>query len=299
MSKFGDEIETKEQINEKKAIKRSSSIKMLVVVILVIGIGVFIVSNLLFGGKKVEDNGTEISITDENVQILYEYVTYGVRGTRNDKFVKENYVTMNSFSNYEKFYYALQFATRGDFKDTGRVNSNNQKIYNISDELIKKYMQLFFGSMISYSTGSEITYPFSFKVNGYNVGVMNHNDSTGGFDTVFNSVQEDIKKTSIIDPYYGSLVSAKEYNDLSLVLEEKVIFTTVNESSGSYNVSVYRDYEKTLLIDQFNGLSKGQLMNKDIDASNYKEKATTIKYKFKVNNNVYYFDSSEVVSNEE
>lgn len=296
--KFGDEIETRDQINEKKLSKKKSSVIVVVVITLVIGISVFILSNILFGGKKVDNTPVDVDINSDNVQILYNYVTYGVRGTRNDKFLKEKYVNIDSFSNYDKFYYALQFVNRMDFKDTGRVNANKQKIYSISNTLIKEYMQLFFGNFVTYSTGSEITYPFDFKVNGYNVGVMNYNQENDCFDTVFTSVQDEIKKTSIIDPYYGSLVSAKEYNDLTLVLEEKVIFTTVTESSNSFNISVYGDYEKNKLIDQFNGLSRGEAMNKDIDASNYIEKATTIKYTFKVYNGVYYFSNSEVVSNE-
>ena len=75
------------------------------------------IKNIIFPSKKI--NFTVISIlilgvisgaifsniidlNDENVKILYQYVTYGTKGLRNDKFVNEDKVIIDSFSNEEK-----------------------------------------------------------------------------------------------------------------------------------------------------------------------------------------------------
>ena len=75
--------------------KNSSSLPIIIIIVLaiIIGLIVFFISNAIFGEKKPKEEtpvSTQLSITDENVQILYQYLTYGIKGERNNKFIKEN-----------------------------------------------------------------------------------------------------------------------------------------------------------------------------------------------------------------
>ena len=117
--KIDDDFEEKSE-NQKKNHNIVSTI-VIAVVSIIIGLIVFFVSNAFFGKKVIPaevPKDIDVALTDENVQILYDYVTYGVRDTRNDKFIKERNVQLSSFSNQEKFYYALQFAQVEDFEAT-------------------------------------------------------------------------------------------------------------------------------------------------------------------------------------
>ena len=108
-----------------------TAIVVITVVSILLGLMVFFISNAIFGNKNSSKNqptNSVVELSDENVQILYNYVTYGVRNTRNDKFIKTHNVSLSSFTNQEKFYYALQFAQVEDFVATGEVNDQNQKV---------------------------------------------------------------------------------------------------------------------------------------------------------------------------
>ena len=135
---------------------------------------------------------------------------------------------MNSFSNYEKFYYALQFAQVEDFEPTGKVDKDNKKIYNISDAKIRTYMQRFFGGAVTYNNSITLTYPFSFSINGQNVGIMTPNTTTGGLDTIFDGVELP-KEKELVEPYYADLVAAYKEVDGTYRLEEKIIYTRVEK----------------------------------------------------------------------
>ena len=277
------------------------SIFIIIVVSLAFGLIVFFISNALFGRKVIppeEPKNTTVSLTDENVKILYEYVTYGVRNTRNDKFIKEQSVDINSFSNQEKFYYALQFVQVEDFIPTGEVNSQNQKIYTIQGSKIKNYMQRFFGGRITYANNSVITYPFSFRINNQNVGVMTYSVDKDAYETVFTGLEEDIISDKVVEPFYSKLVQATRIGrDGSLELQEKVIYTDSKEENGTYTINIYKDYQHTMLIETKQNLTKEQLQQNPISIDNYQEKAATITYVFKLNSTQYYFDSSKI-SNE-
>lgn len=295
--KIGDEIE--EEGTSVKNKNKNLPIIVVVVISIVIGLTVFLVSNLVFGEKK-KDNPTavssEIGIDDENVKILYDYVTYGVRNTRNDKFIKEQSVKLENFSNYEKFYYAMQFAQVEDFAATGQVNDQKQKIYNISSAKVKSYMQRFFGNEVTYSTSSVIKYPFSFRINNLNVGTMTYAIERDGFDTVFTDFEDNITTNNVVEPYYTELVGASRKSDGSIELTEKIIYTTVNQHDNIYDINIYKDYQKTMLLEQKTNLTAEQLQEKPISANDYGEKAATITYVFKLNSTNYYFYSSTITN---
>ncbi len=296
--KIGDEIEETSGENEKKN-TNVIPIIIIVVISLICGLTVFFITNAIFGKKDAPKEDpiveTPLSLTEENVEILYDYVTYGTLGERNDKFVKEPKVTLDSFSNQEKFYYALQFAQVEDFEPTGKVDEKTQKkIYNISDVKIRNYMQRFFGGNVSYTNNATLTYPFSFSINGQNVGIMTPNTSNGGLDTIFDGQQLPKEDKELVKPFYADLVAAYKEVDGTYRLEEKIIYTRVEKKDDSYTIYLYKDYAQTQLIETKLNQTEEMLKANPIDIKNYKDKAATIKYHFGLFNNMLYFDSSTI-----
>ena len=280
--------------------KNNSVVPIIIIVVMaiIIGLIVFFISNAIFGVKEPKEEApvsTQLSITDENVKILYQYVTYGIKGERNTKFIKEKNVTIDSFTNEEKFYYALQFAQVEDFKVTDKVDENNRKVYRLYHETVKEYMQRFFGGSVQYSSDISLVYPFSFRINGNNVGYITEVEEDG-FDVVFDGLEEDIISSNIVEPYYSELVAAYKEADGTYRLEEKIIYTDVKEEEGIYTVNIFKDYEKTQLIETKENQTKEMLANNPINIENYKDKASTITYHFGLFDKMLYFDSSTITN---
>ena len=280
--------------------KNNSVVPIIIIVVMaiIIGLIVFFISNAIFGVKEPKEEApvsTQLSITDENVKILYQYVTYGIKGERNTKFIKEKNVTIDSFTNEEKFYYALQFAKVEDFKVIDKVDENNRKVYRLYHETVKEYMQRFFGGSVQYSSDISLVYPFSFRINGNNVGYITEVDEDG-FDVVFDGLEEDIISSNIVEPYYSELVAAYKEPDGTYRLEEKIIYTDVKEEEGIYTVNIYKDYEKTQLIETKENQTKEMLANNPINIENYKDNASTITYHFGLFDKMLYFDSSTITN---
>lgn len=295
--KIGDEIETEETEPSKLKVKSKLPLIIVIASAIVVGLLVFLLSNSLFGPKPQPKTETrqKLSLKDSNVELLYVYVTYGPRGKRGEKFIKEPKVTIDSFSDEEKFYYALQFASAYDFEATGTYDSENRKIYRISDTTIRKYMTRFFGNKVTYSKKEKITYPFSFRINGQNVGEMTYSIENKGYDTVFTGYEEDIQEEKGIKPYYTELVAAYKELDGTYTLEEKVIYTELEEKDeDTYTLSLYKDYNHESLIERKSRLSKEDVENTKINISDYKTKASTITYRFALDGNTLYFHSSTI-----
>ena len=281
------------------------SIIIVAIIALLCGIFVFFISNALFGKKVVPatpPKNVQVDLSDDNVEVLYDYVKFGVNNTRNDKFIKEKVVTIDTFNNEEKFYYALQFCQVEDFTDSKQVNGENQPIYKIPVTTVKKYMQRFFGNKVTFSTNSVITYIFNFKINDKNVGVMTYNATDDTYDTVFTELKEP-EPTPVVEPSYAKLVKATRIGkDNSLELEEKIVYTATQVVDGVYTIGIYKDYEHTILLETKQNLTAEQLQQNPINIDNYLDKATTIKYVFKLNkvsyynNTIYYFDNSAIKS---
>lgn len=290
--------EHSEETTSSKKQNRMISMIIIITCSITVGLLVFFVSNALFGKKEIPVQtpaNLDVSLNNENVKILYDYVTYDAYNKRSEKFLKEKKVTIDSFSNEEKYYYALQFVEPEDFAETGELNQEQLKIYRISSAKVKYYMQRFFGKKITYSTSDTITYPFNFTINNKNIGVMKYSIEKDGYDTVFTGLQEEKEEKNIVEPYYTKLVKATKIGtDNSLELQEKVIFTDIEEIEGRYKVGVYRDYEKKSVIESKMNITKEQLEQNPINIDNYIDKAATITYTFKLNDNIYYFDSSEI-----
>lgn len=296
--KIGEDIqeeETKES-SSKKLFGGNFNIIIIVVTAIVAFLVVFLITNAIFNPKQkkvepVTPTSEKRSLTEENVKILYQYVTYGTTGIRNDKFIKNKSVKLKDFTDEEILYYALQFAQVDDFDFTGNYDENNNKIYSISSRMIKKYVERYFGKNVNYSTDVVISYPFTFSINDKNVGVLKYNDDTSSFDTTFASKSEE--KEYLIEPYVGKLTEAYKDPDGGYRLIEKVIFIDLEkQDDGKYQVIVSKDYEHNNIIESSVDQSEEDIKN--ININKYIDKGSTITYTFKLNGNVLYFDSSEM-----
>ena len=175
------------------------------------------------------------------------------------------------------------------------VNENGKKTYIIKDYKIKNYMQRFFGKNVEYSREDEIKYPFSFKINGQNVGIMNYSDEYKGFITVFEGLEEDITSNNLVEPYYTMLSAAYKEVDGTYKLEEKIIYTDLEKKEdNTYSLSIYKDYDHKMLLEKKNNLTEEDIKTKKIDIKDYQNHASTITYKFALNGNILYFDSSSI-----
>ena len=208
-------------------------------------------------------------------------------------YVKNKKVTIDDFTNEDKFYYALMFVQVEDLDYTGNLDANNNKIYSVSNRKIKKYMERYFGSGVKYSTDIKINkYPFTFSINDKNLGTITYNDETSSFDMILEKPEYEEEDT-IISPYVGELVEAYKEPDGGYKLVEKLIYVDVKkQSDGKYEVTISKDYEHNNIITSSVDQTSSDVKN--IKLSKYKDKAATITYNFKLNGNVLYFYSSEI-----
>ena len=122
---------------------------------------------------------------------------------------------------------------------------------------------------------------------------MKYNEEELGFDTVLNGISQE--KEYVVEPYYGKLTEAYKEKDGSYRLVEKVLYIDlVKNDNNKYDVTIYKDYEHTNVIDTLKDQEETDLAN--IKFSDYAKKGATVTYIFKVNVNVLYFDSSSIQS---
>lgn len=291
--------------SKKSLIPNNVKIVIVVILALFVGIGVFIGSNALFG-KKGDDKPittTTLTTTDKTVVELYKMVCYGDRGIRNTKFVNEVNVDMSKFTNQEKFYYAMQFATAADFSNSGNLDASGKKIYTISNDKVKEYMNKFFGPKIEYSSDGTNTITFDFSIDTSNVGTMNYDFNREAFATTFSGYNNDLVDNNIIKPYYTKLVAAVSRSDGIIEMKERIIYTeVVHNKDGygnlidNYSLSIYRDPNKTMLIETRNNLSLEALKQYPMSIDNYTNQSSVITYTFKKQASGYYFESSKIES---
>ena len=292
---------------EKEGLPKKTKLIIIIVASLFFGLSAFLVSYIFLGDKNEEEvpiTTTTLNINDEEVVELYKMVTYGDRGVRNEKFIKEDRVSLDSFSNYEKFYYALQFAQVADFSNSGNTAANGKKIYTISNDKVKQYMNRFFGKKITYSTEGVNTMTFDFMIENSNVGTMSYDIDRDSFATTFSGVNKDFSFNGLVLPYYTELVSAVSKSDGTMELKEKIIYTSIVQNKDgygrvmdSYNVNVYKDFAKTMLIESKTNLTSSTLKQYPISLANYDDSASTITYTFKKQSSGYYFENS-VINNQ-
>lgn len=300
--KIGDDFVEEENNDNNNNKKDNGVLKLIIIVVfaLLAFILVFVLLNSALKPKNTTKKTETVTsekkpLTESNVKILYDYVTYSATGgVRYDIFVKNKKVTLDTFSEEEKYYYALQYVQVEDFTYSGKNDSNNNKIYTISNRKIAKYMEYFFGKGVKYSTDLTIKYPFSFSINDKNVGIMKFDETTGSFNTIF--VKDDTPKEEyIVEPYLGKLVEAYKEPDGGYKLVEKLVYVLVKkQADGKYEVIISKDAEHESIIESSIDQTEEDLKRIKIDK--YIDKAATITYNFKIKepSNVLYFYSSEI-----
>lgn len=294
--KIGDDFDENGNVNEHKVNK-----KMLIAIVagisIVFGLLVFFVSNAILGGNKKDEPAvdTQVDLTDENVQILYKYVTYKDNGYGNDLLLKETSVDNSKFTDEDKLYYALQFLQPEDLLYNGKTNDNKQKIYNLSLSKVKDYLKRFFGTDIAFSPVKELTYKFTFTINNLGVAKLTYSEEEQLYNVVFNK-EEPKKEEEIVQPYYTELTSATKKHDGTLILNEKVIYTTSSKENDTYKINIYKDYDHTTILEAKQNITADDLKANPISIDKYIDRAATISYTFKVNslNKNYYFYSSNI-----
>lgn len=292
--------EVEENSNAKKTKERDKKITLIIVAAaaLIFGLVFFIIANAFFGEKEEHlepAKETRLELTDKNVKILYSYVTYGTGIRRNEKFIKERKVTIDSFTNQEKLYYAFQFVQAKDLVFTEKYDDNHRKIYNLPDEVIRNNIIRFFGPNASYTTLEDFTYQFkNFSYGGQNIAKLTPSiDTPGGYNLVFEGAKKE-EEAPKIEPFYTSLVAAYQEPNGSYRLEEKIIYVQATKTSNDYNVYIYKDYGKTQLIEARTSQTEAMLVANPIQINDYLDAASTITYHFNLYNNTLYFDGSEI-----
>lgn len=292
--KIGDSIEeqTQEVVRARVKKQRTKAIVTVVILTVVFGLSAFFISGLIFNKKEPTAPPQEqLSFEDETVQILYNVITHGNMMQRDDIFVKNNYVTMDTFTDEEKLYYSLQYADSDDLQVSSTLNDSENKIYLLSDSSIKKYMRYFFGDSVKYSNVESMTYTFDFTVNDKNVAELKYNNRNG-YDIEFKeyknpNMMEPVQEMAITQP-----VSAKKEQDGSIIIEEKVLYVRITPlENNTFKYEIFKDYEKEIPLEVKNNLTEEEVRNYQVDFDSLSN-VITIQYVFGVNSTSYYFKSS-------
>ena len=260
----------------------------------------FLIYALLSFALDKGPNETEVDINSSDIRALYSYVTYGNNGIRNTKFIYNPTVNINSFSNDDKFYYALEFASTNDFVYDENYNKKNNntgpdKIYFLSDSKIRQYMTTFFGDNVTFSPNDyNKDYHFSFKIGKNNVGTMKYNPTQGGFDVVFKKYENDEFKPALKD-YYTSLYQAVRMDDGAIKIREKIVYLSDEAEGENRTVFIYKDKGHQVLLGQMPNVTEevynyGVIDFSTIPATSY------VEYTFGLNGVKYYFKESKIVS---
>lgn len=278
--------------------KKSLIAPIIIVVLLALAIGliIFYITNPLFNEPQEGPFVQELQLSDNNVRILYNYVSYSVDGSRNDVFVMNSSVTKENMPSKDKLYYALQFASPEDFVSTGKRDDDNNQIFNISDNKVDAYMKRFFGNNVTYSKVKKMDYTLNFSDEHKYVGTLTYSYDNKGYDTILNKIDEEDDEKVYVQPFYGKLVKASLFEDQTMELQEKVIYTKVLEDDDLYTIKVYGDLHYHNLIETRNNLTESQLKNSVFNINEYVNEASTVTYTFKTEDEKYYFYSSNLTN---
>lgn len=315
---FNDSFEDEDNGYNSDPGEKQKIIKFLIIVAVsaIAGFSVYFITDALINGNRKPtvvnvQKDMEMDLNDEMIVYLYDNVTYSVNGLRNPKFFASGTVTASDFTNQDKIYFALRYATESDFIDLstsstgdfGEENENKEKelkTFSISNDRIREYVFNFFGEDVSYSTSSPVNIAVNFLKDGYNAGTLQYDSMSDSWKVQFDKVSEG-GPSMVINPYLFKIESAmREGKTNNIIITEKVVFTSYKQyqdEAGNFvdkfDYSIYSDYAKTNVIEQNVGVLENQLTMLGIE--NYKDKAATVKYTFfKDENDEYHFLSSEI-----
>ena len=264
-----------------------------IAVALFFGITVFIILTLVLNkNKKEEPKNKQLDITNEGVLELYDKMTYGANGVRYEKLIKEPNVSIDSLTNYDKFYYALSFVKENDLRETGNKNDKGIVEYSISQDKINSFMINYFGNDVKYSTNTTIKYTFPFKKAEMNTGTLTYDNTNKRYVIYLDEYVEPVNIDVSNKIAFYELGSA-ETDGENVILHEKIIYPvcTINTDKTTYNCIVYRDFEHTVTIGEVKEVDKNYKFN----LNNYSD-CNIIDYTFTKNIDGYHvFNSSKIV----
>ena len=258
------------------------------------------VANYAAGRAPIEMQEVELALTEKLVQDLYELVRVSIPFRRNFYFFSNKELTVSTFDDNEKHYFASILLDKKDFKVT--KNKSGGGTFTLSPEAFKKAIESFFGPDVEYVSDSKMLFSIlrddvlddggliSFQ---YDAKKKVYYGEIGGTGYVGNPVEE----------IYTKLTSAVKYGD-TIILTERFIFTEVEYAEFEEEVDydekisyeIYADYEMKQLLASFKDVEwswedESQLVSID----DYLDKAGTIVYTFKLgSDNEYHLYSSEV-----
>lgn len=295
MADFNISENYEEEIKTEKRRNKLIPIVIVVVSALFVGLLVFLISSLIISNnkeKKEKEKTTEevskVSLNDSTVKKLYKSITYEAGPKYYNKFIKEESVTLDTFNNREKYYYALQFAKSSDFIDTNNKDENNRKIYLLPEDKLKHYMREFFGNSVTYDQNEVIVCEFSFDMPEGSQGTLKYLNNSNGYNTTFTNGDGTVPTKN----HYAKLVSA-EKNNTKLILKEKIVYINAINNNNLYDIEIYNDYNKTRLLETIKNVSD---LDNAVDIENYIDRASTITYTFKESKGDYYFVSSKITN---
>ena len=296
-----DQIKTEENKPQ-----RGNITKLLKIIGIVVGaIVVIILLVLLFNmvsknnskkpekGKTTETSSVEETLSIESPRIVttYNYVTYGRDNANNkDYFLTNRKVTIDNFDNAEKIFYATQFLDTDNFLDTGKI-SEGKKVYAVAVDEFEKALKKFFGKVIPYNKSGSYQIVLPFSKDGGNLVNLVYDENLKSFKSTFNTAEVNKNK---IKSAYTKLTKAKKKGN-TLVLTERVIYTSQQPSGANMIINIYSDYAKTRLIES-KTVATNSIDDNTINIDDYmdKDKANTIEYKFHIDDKNYYFESSAI-----
>ena len=282
--------------NQKFKLSQNMKIIILIIVVVVLGLSVYFISNLFFNGSNKKQQVTSglsstLSIDDSEVQKIYNLVKYGRDSNTLNKYLKEQFVTLKDFSNYEKYYYALSLLQEKNLKEI-KSTGDSQKQYFISDNVMDELMKSYFGPKVQYLKQGTIPIVLQLDFDIGNTLSIKYNFGKERYETTVTKTEQTNNQVIPVALYTLESASRTDSGDITLV--ERVIYVTGSVNNNLVNYQVYRDYNHTMLIDSQSNISLEDYQKDPLTIDEYMENGNIITYKFKENKGEYYFYQSKI-----
>lgn len=277
----------------KKTSKGRFPVKKIIIIVcaIIFGVVVYFVSDMIFNGSSRNTNdtpnlATTLSVDDPEVESLYEMVTYGRDDSTLNKYLKEQFVRAEDFSNYEKFYYSFSGLRNRDLEEV------EDGTYAISESTVDQLMQDYFGDDISYLKQGEIPIVLSSSLDQGNTLLLSYQGEDVEFTTSISTTEE--VQSRVVPIYMSELESATRDGDGMITLTERVIYLTSEQTGDSISYRIYRDYDHTMLLDSRENVSLSDYQNNPVSIDDYMNTGNVVTYQFQQNDdgNYYFYQSS-------
>ena len=297
---MNDDFKFEDDIGDKPKRTRASKKFSLIISILVglfFGITVFIIVSLLINkDNKKEVPITTLDIEDKTVQEVYKKYSYEGLGNYDPVFIKNKSLDQESMTNQDKYLLALSLIKETDLIDPN-ITKDNKKVYYLTPDIIREKMKELFGMEAKYTRDATIeNYIFPFTKDNMNTANITYDTTSARFEVIFNKLTEEVNNIPTNRNYYKELSKA-EIKESKLVLTEKIVYVkceenqSVEEVNKTYKCDLFKDYDKTIKIDELLNVKESGLKLDTLKETN------TIKYIFtKSDSGEYIYESSNIES---